>query len=148
MLIQYKIYHTKNLYTLQSNLLIERNQSNGFVSSPLFVSFFRKVSIFKERDLISFRVAYCLIYLFVVPATRIFFVKSSFLFFFNEAVNLCLFLAHVERVFRGAPYFVATSLFENPFLDASNLSTIQSKIYLSVFVSWAPSFSRKHLTKN
>ena len=27
-LIQYKIYHTTNLHTLQSNLLLERNQSN------------------------------------------------------------------------------------------------------------------------
>ena len=39
LLIQYKIYHTTNLYTLQSNLLLERNQSNGFVSSPLFVPY-------------------------------------------------------------------------------------------------------------
>ena len=37
MLIQYKIYHTTNLYTFQSNLLLERNQSNCFVSSPQFV---------------------------------------------------------------------------------------------------------------
>ena len=37
LLIQYKIYHITNLYALQSNLLIEGNQSNGFVSSPLFV---------------------------------------------------------------------------------------------------------------
>ena len=34
MLIQYKIYHATSLYTLQSNLLLERNQSNGFVLSP------------------------------------------------------------------------------------------------------------------
>ena len=60
-------------------------------------------------------VVYCLIYLFVVPTTRIFFVRNSFLFFSNEAVNLCLFLTHVETVFCGTPYFVATSLFDNPF---------------------------------
>ena len=38
-LCYHKIYHTANLYTLQSNLLLERNQPNGFVSSPLFVTY-------------------------------------------------------------------------------------------------------------
>ena len=34
----HKTYHATNLYTLQSNLLLESNQPNGFVSSPMFVT--------------------------------------------------------------------------------------------------------------
>ena len=45
---------------------------------------------------------------------RVFFREEFIPFFSNEAVNLCLFLTHVETVFRGAPQFVATSLFDNP----------------------------------
>ena len=66
---------------------------------------------------------YCLVYLFVEFSQRVFFLEEFTPFFSNEAVNLCLFLTHVETVFRGTPY-------------------------LSVFVLRAPSISRKHLTKN
>ena len=59
-------------------------------------------------------VVYCLIYLFVVPTARIF-SRGVHSFFSNEAVDLCLFLIHAETVFRGTPYFVARSLFDNPF---------------------------------
>ena len=57
---------------------------------------------------------YCLIYLFVVPTT---FFREEFIpfFFFNEAVNLCLFLANVETVFYGTPYLIATTLLVKPF---------------------------------
>ena len=41
---------------------------------------------------------------------RVFLREEFILFFPNEAVNLCLLLTHVETVFRGTPYFVATSL--------------------------------------
>ena len=40
---------------------------------------------------------------------------SGIHFFSNVAVNVCLFLTHVETVFRGTPYFVAASLFDNLF---------------------------------
>ena len=59
-------------------------------------------------------VVYCLIHIFVVPTTLIFLWGIHFLFS-NKAVNLCLFLTHVKTVFLGTPYFVATSLFDNPF---------------------------------
>ena len=99
LLIQYKIYHTTNLYALQSNLLLERNQSNCFVSSPRFVPYSERSlflythgadipNAFAKSKAFFFimipsigifwllfsdkPVVYCLIYLFVVPTTRIF----------------------------------------------------------------------------
>ena len=59
-------------------------------------------------------VVYCLIYLFVVPTTRIFSWGVHSLFS-NKAVNLCLFLTHIEIVLRWTQCFVATCLFDNPF---------------------------------
>ena len=46
--IQYKIYHTTKLYTLQSNLLLERNQTNGFVQA-LYSFFIQKGLYFQSK---------------------------------------------------------------------------------------------------
>ena len=46
LLIQNKIYHTTNLYTLQFNLLLEKNQM-VLVSSPLFDPYSER-SLFSE----------------------------------------------------------------------------------------------------
>ena len=60
--------------------------------------------------------------------------KTIFIpFFSNEAVNLCLFLTHFKTVFRGTPYFVATSLFNNPFSRPSKALHYSAK---DLFVSF------------
>ena len=82
MLIQYKIYHTTNLYTLQSNLLLERYHSNGFASSPLFIPYSEKSPQYSH---------------------------NTFVFVFNPCRNSV----------SWTPYFVATSLFCNPFYGIS-----------------------------
>ena len=45
---------------------------------------------------------------------RVFF-REEFIPFFPTKLLICVFLTHVEIVFCGTPYFVATSLFDNPF---------------------------------
>ena len=102
------------------------------------------------------------IFWFLFPTNQLYIALSTFsqfpqcvysrekfiLYFSNEAVNLCLFFPHVKTVFRGTPYFVATSLFVNPFSRSFKALHFQPKTYLSVFVLRALSFSKKHLTKN
>ena len=80
-------------------------------------------------------VVYCLIYHFVVPTTRIFSWGVHSLFS-KEAVNLFLLLTHVETVFRRTPYFVATSLFDNPF----------SRFFKAMHFSAKDLFVRFHFT--
>ena len=64
-----------------------------------------------------------------------YFFREEFIpfFFSNEAVNLCLFLTHVETVFRGTLYFVAKPLFENPFSRSFKALNFSAK---DLFVSF------------